>query len=590
MEASLMKRVDLTGKTFGDLKVIRYLGNKRWECQCSCGKILPVLAKSLLHDGKTSCGHKALNSQLSDLKYNLLGQKFGEWEVKEYCGNQIWLCQCSCGTLRKISSQHLRYGQTKSCGHNTTAFKDLTDKQFGDWTAKKYLGNQMWLCQCSCGKTRAIRSADLTSGKSRSCGHSTTVFKDLTGKTFGDWEVLYYCGAGMYWCRCSCGVEQYVSGRSLRAGTSKSCGHGHTLDLTGQTFWEWTALEYVGDHLWRCQCSCGTIREIPSLRLRSGVTKSCGCKKTKHLEETIRSKFGINNISQLHLSQDQVTMTSSKENLRQAILLNFRSNPTPKELYYPEQKLAIEFNGSYWHSSLFKDRIYHQKKTVLAGKQGVHLIHVFEYEWNNPDKRRKLIDLIDRYLNRSSMVVIGARKCEIKDIDKSSAHDFLNLYHLQNFAPASIYLGCYYESELVGVMAFGKPRFNSRYDYELIRLCWKSGVIVTGGSQRMLKYFIDRYKPSSIITYCDISKFNGNSYVKMGFSFVEMTRPNYVWINLSDNRVISRYQTTKQKLIAKGLGKPDQTENEIMENLGFLKIYDCGNFKFLWKAQKQEVS
>ena len=637
-----MRRVDLTNQTFGDLTVIRYLGDKKWECKCSCGKVIPVLTKSLLHDGRTSCGHKTLDKQLSDLKYNLLGQKFGEWEVKEYLGNQMWLCQCSCGTLRSISSQHLRYGQTTSCGHNTTGFKDLTGKIFGEWEVQEYLGNRVWLCKCSCGTTRQVRSTDLISGKSKSCGHKTTKFKDLTGKTFGEWEVMYYCGAGMYWCKCSCGVEQYVSARSLRSGLSKSCGHGHPLDLTGQTFWDWTALKYVGNHNWLCRCSCGTLRAIPSLRLRSGATKSCGCKKPDNYRETVQSKFGIINISQLHLTPVQIAMTSSKEAFQEAIKSNFKHNPTPKELskilgitpsqvmrtvrkydlenmvildkpvttyeneinelfpcsnvsdrtvlsgqeldlYYPEQKVAIELNGTYWHSTLFKDKAYHQNKTILAGKQGIHLIHIFEYEWNNPDKRKKLIDLVDRYLNPNRMNVVGARECDIQLVNLTEAQEFLNNYHLQNFIPAAIYIGCYYHGELLGIMTFGTPRFNKDYEYEMLRLCWKSGVIVTGGSQRLLSYFTNNYKPSNIITYCDISKFNGNSYTKLGFKLDSLTAPNYVWVDTIDNQVLSRYKTQKSVLVDKGLGDYSETEDEIMDRLGYLKIYDAGNFKFIWE-------
>jgi hypothetical protein len=40
----------------------------------------------------------------------------------------------------------------------------------------------------------------------------------------------------------------------------------------------------------------------------------------------------------------------------------------------------------------------------------------------------------------------------------------------------------------------------------------------------------------------------------------------------------------KHKLIEKGLGSPDMTENEIMESLGYFKVYDCGNLKFIWNS------
>ena len=52
---------------------------------------------------------------------------------------------------------------------------------------------------------------------------------DLTGQRFNRWTVLKEAGrnksGGAVWlCRCDCGIERVVDGRSLRSGTSKSCG------------------------------------------------------------------------------------------------------------------------------------------------------------------------------------------------------------------------------------------------------------------------------------------------------------------------------------------------------------------------------
>lgn len=56
------ERIDLTGKTFGELEVIK-LGDKRgrdgtllWECRCSCGKTINVYGYSLTHGHYRSCG------------------------------------------------------------------------------------------------------------------------------------------------------------------------------------------------------------------------------------------------------------------------------------------------------------------------------------------------------------------------------------------------------------------------------------------------------------------------------------------------------------------------------------------------------
>ena len=47
----------------------------------------------------------------------------------------------------------------------------LTGKKFGCLTAISYAGGGRWHCTCSCGKETAVHTNNLTSGKTRSCGH-----------------------------------------------------------------------------------------------------------------------------------------------------------------------------------------------------------------------------------------------------------------------------------------------------------------------------------------------------------------------------------------------------------------------------------
>lgn len=96
----------------------------------------------------------------------------------------------------------------------------------------------------------------------------------------------------------------------------------------------------------------------------------------------------------------------------------------------------------------------------------------------------------------------------------------MNKYHLQNFAKLSINLGLYDSDELVSIMTFGKPRFDSNYDFEIIRYCTKSGITIAGGAERLFSNFVNAHKNASIITYSDISKFTVNIYLKLGFNVV----------------------------------------------------------------------
>lgn len=58
-------------------------------------------------------------------------------------------------------------------------------------------------------------------------------------------------------------------------------------------------------------------------------------------------------------------------------------SPFELDLYYPEKKIAIEFNGDYWHSDEFKEHSYHYNKFVQCKELGILLVSIFESAWLN---------------------------------------------------------------------------------------------------------------------------------------------------------------------------------------------------------------
>lgn len=122
------KLIDLTGKTFGRLTVIKRhpqntKNNKpRWICKCECGNDNVVVQGSHLSSGHTtSCGcyHKEISGQ-QNFK-DITNQKFGKLTAISYIrsnekGSAIWLCQCDCGNHIEVNGTELRRGHTRSCG------------------------------------------------------------------------------------------------------------------------------------------------------------------------------------------------------------------------------------------------------------------------------------------------------------------------------------------------------------------------------------------------------------------------------------------------------------------------------------------
>lgn len=253
--------------------------------------------------------------------------------------------------------------------------------------------------------------------------------------------------------------------------------------------------------------------------------------------------------------------------------------PYELDIYIPNLKLAFEFNGNYWHSEeILNDKKfisgikYHQHKSLKCKELGVRLIHIFEYEWDNESSKNKIKNLID-FLIKGPNKRIYARNCIIKEVESKEAKSFIEINHLQGNSASNIKLGLYYNSELVSIMTFIKPRFNKNYEWELSRFCSKREYQVIGGASKLLKYFESNYNPKSIISYCDIAKGSGKVYEKLGFIRNGLSSPNYKWIK--NDIVLNRYQTQKNKLISEGL--KDDSENDIMRSQGFFKIYDAGN-------------
>ena len=262
------------------------------------------------------------------------------------------------------------------------------------------------------------------------------------------------------------------------------------------------------------------------------------------------------------------------------IQFNTRKVITPLELdfYIPKKKLAIEFNGDYWHSTNSgKDPNYHLNKTQLCQEKGIQLMHIFEYEWLlKKDICKSIISsALGIYENK-----IYARECEVKEVSSKEAKVFLEENHLQGFIASNYRIGLYYNDELVQLLCFGKNRFKNN-EIELLRMCTKLNTQVIGGFSKLLKY-----QPyNDFVSYIDLSKFTASSYLKNGFSILNQSAPNYKYIK--GERVLNRIQAQKHKL-PKLLGDKfdeSKTESQNMLDNGWWKVYDCGNLKLEFTKQ-----
>jgi len=90
------------------------------------------------------------------------------------------------------------------------------------------------------------------------------------------------------------------------------------------------------------------------------------------------------------------------------------------DIYLPELGIAFEFNGTYWHSELYKDKHYHLDKTDSCLLKGVKLIHIWQDDWLY--KREIVQSRILNLLGKSKKIY--ARNCTIKEVSSMEANFF----------------------------------------------------------------------------------------------------------------------------------------------------------------------
>lgn len=310
------------------------------------------------------------------------------------------------------------------------------------------------------------------------------------------------------------------------------------------------------------------------------------------IEQTNLSKYGVVNQFQRNDVQWNYSHSDSQPNLEFAKLLDLNGIEYTKEFalerYSYDFKIGnilIEVDPTATHSSSWSpfgehigiDKNYHFNKSVCAKNHGYRCIHVFD--WDDKDK---IISILKQ------RTTVYARNTAVEEIPKSIARDYLNKYHLQGYANDVVRLGMFYNDELISVMTFGKPRYNKKAEYELIRYC--SHYHVVGGAEKLFHYFVYKYNPKSIVSYCDTSKFNGDVYLKLGFVYETNTLGRHWYhvnekIHITDNLLRQRGfdQLFGNKFGVYGKG----TDNiELMKTHGFIDLYDAGQSRYMWTGDR----
>ena len=209
---------------------------------------------------------------------------------------------------------------------------------------------------------------------------------------------------------------------------------------------------------------------------------------------------------------------------------------------------------------------------MIANDNGYRCIHIFDW-----DNRTDILSMI------KPKTTIYARDCKVYKLTKIATDGFLRDYHIQGTCKGqAISFGLVYNKELMQVMTFGKSRYNKNYSVELLRMATKRGYRVIGGASRLFKFFVNTYEVSNIISYCDLSKFTGAVYEKIGMKFLHRTPPQEVW-SKGNQKITANLlrQRGFDQLFGTSFGKGTNNEQLMLEH-GWLPVYDCGQAVYVY--------
>ena len=245
----------------------------------------------------------------------------------------------------------------------------------------------------------------------------------------------------------------------------------------------------------------------------------------------------------------------------------------------------IEINPFPYHNSTRnpfwepKDKTYHLDKLKLARDNWYRCIMV-----RDRDDFDKIIYLLD-----NNKQVIYARDCEVREVSHKECHDFFEAYHLQWDTRAyknNIYIWLYYEDTLVECMSFWKPRYNKNYEREILRLCSHKDYRVVWWANKIYRYFLNLTQANSVVSYCDMSKFDWRVYEQLWFNLLKWNQPSKH--RYSEGEILSMKHITDSllrqrwydQLFNESHGKWTSNE-ELMLQRGYVEIYDCGQATFV---------
>lgn len=274
------------------------------------------------------------------------------------------------------------------------------------------------------------------------------------------------------------------------------------------------------------------------------------------------------------------------------------------DIVVEDPKVAIEYNGVYWHSEERKGKDYHREKTQRAANADYQLIHVWEDDYIH--RRDVTIRAIAHKLGKTDKVLtvlphanpkiaeqIAARKLTLGEATGAEARKFLNENHMQGAVTATKHF-CLrdHDGDIRAILSVRSPRNSARMkrspgQWEIQR--YATCGIVAGGFTRLMAHaektlVAEGHKLTQWISFSSHDNSDGNMYAANGFIVDKILSPDYKYVG-----AYTRWRRAPKEKFQKKTFKntpelkydPTWTERECAEHNGLWRVYDSGKTRWV---------
>ena len=323
--------------------------------------------------------------------------------------------------------------------------------------------------------------------------------------------------------------------------------------------WDYSTTAYSGskNHLTIICKEHGPFRQVPTSHLRGSLgCKSCAGTSSSRGEESLY----------LFVKSLGVEVERGRRGLLENPHLEL-------DIYLPKLKLAIEFNGLYYHSEYHKTSEYHHLKWEMCSSQGIRLIQIWEDWWENSPE--KVMELIRRATQTSVQPKISARNCSIGVIGKHDAYTFMEKNHIQGGKYGSIQVGLRTKNE--GLVAVGV--FTRRGNILTLDR-YATSALVRGGHSKIVSFVEKTETFEKMITFADLTLSEGSLYEHTGWDRDGYISPDYYYFKGNSRYHKFNFRKAKFKASPSLEYAPGLTESELASLNNYARIYDAGKLKY----------